>query len=300
MTIKQYLKLSKNHSVINYLNGFIEILKTIPMLYLFFEGLKLNVAAIESISGQQFVNLKGVSRNKGKVKRSLEAQSLIMSKVICAFAVATGNTLLHDKVYCTKSSLEKMLDEELLSFGRIVLKEAETYKQDMVDYALSDQVIKSYETLVNEYADVLTAPQRAQKNGKTLGSSLVTLFKENDIIHKKKMEPLASLLKDKYPEFYEGYLHCLEERDANTINSKAAGTIKDKATGKLLRSVQVRAEGTLFSVSSGKTGKFQLRIPDPGFYTLVFEMEGYQTVILKEVEIKLGQTISFDIEMVAV
>lgn len=297
MNAKQIKKTKKTRKVIKHLDDNIEIVKKVPAFFGLFGDLKTNAMAIEITGGRQQQNRTGFSRDKEKVRQWLEEETFEISSALCSLAAINKNNTLEKLVYCTPSWMDGQSHDDILIFSRTVLQEAEDNKDALVDHAVTGEKIATYKLLVEEFDGVIEAPEMAGDFRKAQSDALVALFKENDELHKKKMLPAARVFRKTDPEFYATYLLCLRTPDPRTVNSQAAGFIRNKVTGNVLRGATIRAEGTAYKTISDNKGKYRLKIPESGFYTLVIELEGYETLRITEAEISLGKILSLDIEL---
>jgi len=297
MNARQISKVKRNSKVVTLLENNIGIVEKVPVFYSYFGELKANVKAIEITGARQQQNLEGFTRDKIKVRKLLQDQVCEISSALCSFANANKNNTLHELVYCTPSSLDAMGYEDILFFSRTLLHEAEENNDALVANAIDEQALQSYKLLVEEYAGIISSPDMEGDSRQALGTLLVTLFKENDLLHKKKMLPAARVFRKTHPEFYTKYLLSLRSTNPRTINSQAAGFITNKVTGKILRGASVIAEGTSYHTLSNNKGKYRLKIPESGFYTLVIELEGYEPQRVTEVEISIGKVFTADVQL---
>tara|TARA_Y100000310_G_scaffold40256_1_gene37769 strand:- start:18431 stop:21370 length:2940 start_codon:yes stop_codon:yes gene_type:complete len=78
---------------------------------------------------------------------------------------------------------------------------------------------------------------------------------------------------------------------------KIRGTVKDKETGDPLIGVNVIIEGTSRGAASDKEGFFFITNVPPGRYTVVFSMIGYNTVVVKNLRVRIDVTSEVDVEL---
>jgi len=81
--------------------------------------------------------------------------------------------------------------------------------------------------------------------------------------------------------------------DAATLHTKAEGLITDNVTNDPIPDVEVKAtkDGiTFYTILSLINGTYELLIPIPGIYTILYTKTGYQTNQIHNVVITLGQT----------
>lgn len=293
-------RLSMNNTLLTLFEKYIEIVKLIPAFYLLYLMLKANVAAISSTEQSRSTKREGGITDKNVLRSLLEKQALVISSLMAAFAAATKNNELLKKISFSREQLRRQDDEALVITCGIISSAAGEYEEGLIPYAVTTDMIKAFDKQTDEFKKESKEPELSKKERKRQGGSLVTLFSENRSLLRDQMDKVAVGFADTHPEFYADYLNCRQIKDSRTNHTRAKGNITNKATGKVLRGVTVTAEGTTFSAVTNRNGNFKLLIPTPGIYTLVFTIEGYGTVTITNVEIKLGQSTSVDIEMATV
>lgn len=78
---------------------------------------------------------------------------------------------------------------------------------------------------------------------------------------------------------------------------KIRGTVKDRETGEPLIGVNVIMEGTPRGAASDEDGFFFITNVPPGQYTVVFSMIGYNTVVVKNLRVRIDVTSEVDVEL---
>ncbi len=80
-------------------------------------------------------------------------------------------------------------------------------------------------------------------------------------------------------------------------NGKIKGHIIDAETDGALQSVNVVIDGTRLGAASDKAGNYVIPKVPPGSYRLVFQMLGYKTAIVRQVDVTSGKTTTVDMDM---
>jgi TonB family protein len=112
----------------------------------------------------------------------------------------------------------------------------------------------------------------------------------------QKTEWIKSSLSDK--DKMGGWFEIpIEFRLGDEDTQKIKGTIKDKETGKPVSDVFVNIPNTDFKVRSDKNGNFELLFVPVGELAIQAEFDGYKTLYLSPVILKLGKDLHLNIEL---
>ena len=107
---------------------------------------------------------------------------------------------------------------------------------------------------------------------------------------KQQMDKLALQFQAANPEFYNAFKNNRIIIDAGTSNTMAKGIITDAATNQPIPSVTVQTEGAAYSTTSNAVGEYELKVPVPGTYNILFTKTDYQPKTETAVTLTLGQT----------
>jgi outer membrane receptor protein involved in Fe transport len=78
---------------------------------------------------------------------------------------------------------------------------------------------------------------------------------------------------------------------------KVSGIVTDAENGNRLPGVNIILEGTLIGTSTGENGYYAILNIEPGEYTLVASMIGYETVMVQNVIVKIDLTTTINIQL---
>ncbi|MEQ1677537.1 MAG: carboxypeptidase regulatory-like domain-containing protein [Chitinophagaceae bacterium] len=296
MNKKQEAKLGMGQAVILHCDKYIAIINTMPAFMMFLNAFKMVVSTILNTVQREARNISGITVDKKELRETLAKQANVIAAVIYSYASASGNHTLKAEVDYSLWDLKNLRDDELGPTCMIIHKAAEDNQAALIDYNITSPVLHSFKALVYDYIGKVATPRNATAGRKALNSSLKTLFQEFDTILNERLDTVALALQQDNPEFYEEYKNNRIIVDPGTSPTQAAGTVTIKGNDDTLKGVQVNVEGQEYGTSTKADGTFKLKIPLPGSYTLLFSKEGYQTGSAP-VEIKLGQTVTADIEL---
>jgi hypothetical protein len=78
---------------------------------------------------------------------------------------------------------------------------------------------------------------------------------------------------------------------------KIRGVVKDKRTGEVLIGANVRVEGTSLGAASDFEGTYNILNVQPGEYTLIVSMVGYEQVRVTNVKVQIDLTTTIDVQL---
>jgi hypothetical protein len=130
-----------------------------------------------------------------------------------------------------------------------------------------------------------------------LTQQLKSLFKQGDAQLKSSMDKLMLNFKSTDKEFFDTYTSAREIMDAATSSTNITGTVTDSKTSKPVRGVSIAVDGKPYSAISNSKGKYILKIPVPGVYTIKFIKEGYQDKMEKGIEVAIGKSTTLNVTM---
>lgn len=93
------------------------------------------------------------------------------------------------------------------------------------------------------------------------------------------------------------FLTISEIAASERATGKIEGTVVDAGTGEALPWVNVVILETVLGVSTDMDGNFSISAVPPGNYSLQFTMIGYETVTQEDVQVRLNESTSLNIEM---
>ena len=175
------------------------------------------------------------------------------------------------------------------------------YKTDLITPDNMPQAF--YDRFAKISNDFATAYKTWQKSDK----DSYELTKQNAEANNRIYDDLRDILEDaqvvyrKNPDKAKQYtVEFLLSQVRGTKAAGAGGKVVIKGTKKTLSNVKVTLKELDKSVTTDADGRFEISPIASGFYTLSFELEGYETLIVEKYEVKVGTVGNFKTELVAI
>lgn len=298
MNTKQEAKFGMHSAVLACLEEKRNKWEHIPAFVRALTGYKERNTTVAIVIKEKARKLAGVATSKKKKKTQLREMALTMSGGLVAFANATDNDELAAAMKFTSSELDKTLDNELSPVCAGILDEVNKYKKDLEEYNIGQDKVNVFESLIKEFAIGVSAPTNARSAKKVLGTSLQARLTELSNIAEKQLDPLMLTFKDDDPEFFEEYHSNRIIIDPKTSSTQYAGVATDSKTNKPVKNVLVSVVNTNYVTNAKVDGRFRIRVPKPGENDLLFEVDGYEPLLIKAALLKLGKTTEVNAVMV--
>ncbi len=155
----------------------------------------------------------GIATNKNEVEANLIKTTLNISGAIQAYAADQGDVELKERVSFTKGELQKQRDTILRDISIIVLKEAQKIGAPLNDYGVTAAEVSDFETLTEDYRDIMSRPRVGTTDRKTATEDLVKHLDEIRVIYKERIDKLMLNFEDTHTHFFEKYFNARKIAD---------------------------------------------------------------------------------------
>jgi hypothetical protein len=294
----QESKLNMVNGTISYCDAMTAATAPIPAFATTLTALKAKRAAITTTAQLELQIITGIATSKKELKKSLCTSASTVAAAGFAYATSINDAELAAKFKWSYTDLFKKLDEELGPVVQNIHDDADAIILLLAPNGVTPAILTSLQNAKNAYTAKVSAPRNAIAQRKAYKTQLKQLFKETDALLKTQLDKLALQLKATEPDFYITYKNNRIIIDAGTLHSQAAGLITDSLTSAALYGVIVTVIGQTFTTTSVLDGSYNLLIPTPGIYTIVFTKAGYQTLQVVNVEVVLEQTTTLNVQLV--
>jgi hypothetical protein len=231
MNDRQNAKLNMYQKVLNVCDECGEEYAGIPAMVNSVNGLKTQVKKIQSVTQQQTETLpKGATKDKSYAIDRLVELSLKVASPLYVYAFNTADNRLLEKVNVNKRMFYNVHDQEALTLAKIILAEADTHREALVDYGVSSADITELEAAISQFEALINAPSGMIGERKLYTSTLRELFVAADSIIYDKLDKLIRLFKTSSPEFYTLYGNA--RNVVNTAARKRKTGVKEEADDK--------------------------------------------------------------------
>jgi hypothetical protein len=166
----------------------------------------------------------------------------------------------------------------------------------LVSYGINAAMLTTFQTAINDYSAAVPKPRTAKSNKSTYTKNINSLVLDLDTLLRDQLDKLVASYKVSKPDFYNTFRTARIIIDPSTTSTQLKGTVKDAFDQSPLKGVQIDIIGdTTLTVQSTRNGNFIKKPLQAGTYTVVASLEGFQTLTVNEVVVKLGQIKKLDL-----
>jgi hypothetical protein len=217
MTDKQDAKFKMYQRVLDVFDEQKEKYADIPAMVNSVNGLKTRVSEIQSVTQQQVgTKSQGATKDKSSVIDRLVETGLKVASPMYVYAFNTANNRLLEKVNVNKSMFYRNHDQAALTLAKIILAEANTHREVLAEYGVSNADIAELEAVISQLEVLINAPSSVIGERKLYTASLRELFVAADSIVYDQLDKFIRLFKTSSPEFFALYSNA-----RNVVNTAA-------------------------------------------------------------------------------
>jgi hypothetical protein len=300
MTSRQEAKLNMYNAVVTHCDSNAAIVASVPAFQTSvnsFKDVYNNILETAQLEAQV---ISGIAMDKTSLRKELAQQAADIAAAVYAFASAAVNNTLKEQVNFSVSDLLHQKDELLGSVCTNISNAANDNIAGLADYGITAGTLTDFNTLIGNYTLAVSAPRNAVAQRSSYSAGLKSLFKQGDDILKNQMDKIINQFKNTQPLFYDTYKNNRIIIDEGTSATQVDGVITQSGTETTLSAVSVQVVGQSYNTASNGSGKYKLKIPVPGAYSIQFSKSGFVSKTIDNVEITLGQSTSLDVQLDAV
>lgn len=290
MDARQEAKLSMYNAVLTHIEANTTITATVPAFATVATSLRTVYNNIITAAQQEAEAIAGVTMDKAETRNLLCTEAANIAAAVYAYATSQGDNELKEQVNLSFTKLQKTKDELLVPTCNIIHQKATLSLASLTAYGITSTKLSDFQDLIDEYAAQIPGPRNAVSVRAAARTAISNHFKQADQILKQQMDKLALQFQAANPEFYNAFKNNRIIIDAGTSNTMAKGIITDAATNQPIPSVTVQTEGAAYSTTSNAVGEYELKVPVPGTYNILFTKTDYQPKTETAVTLTLGQT----------
>lgn len=297
MDSKQEAKLSMYDAVISHCDDNAGIVATIPAFQTAFNLFKDLYENIVSAAQSEMQLINGYALDKTEQRKFLSQSANEVASAVFAFASATDNTVLREKVNYTPSDFRRFKDELLTPACQIVHDAANDNIAELEPYGITAGKLSDFQEIINDYAAVAPAPRNAVSQRTSFAALIKDLFRQGDDLLKTRLDKLALQFQTSQTGFYNAYKNNRMVLDTGTSSTQVAGTVTaSNGSGPVINAVITIGEQP-YTATTGINGEYTIKTPVPGIYSLVFTATGFVTKTVNNIEVSLGDTTALDVVM---
>ncbi len=171
----------------------------------YFAQFQGNLSTIDELDGQLESDATGITEEKGDSSDLLAEEALHASLRLKAFARKKGDKKLLNKISITKSQLDYVADQTLLSRAKLILKTAKRHAADAAAYSLTQEGIDKLDALVQEFGKKIPDPRKAIIDKQDAGKQLMAMVSATDNLLKEHIDVLMEVKGIDDPDLLDRY-----------------------------------------------------------------------------------------------
>jgi hypothetical protein len=273
-----------------------QITSGIPVFEALYLSAKTTLDAISDTNRRRIQKLKGVTDSKQQLQDSLSTQALAIASVISTYASVKKDLMLKESMNFSKSELFYGGGQLLNEKSANILTKAKELATSLKDYGITDALLDSFESLLQDYAANVNEPRSMTAERKQAGIQVKELFKQLNRLFIEQLDRMMLLFKFTHSDFYEQYMIKREIVDPTRRKTSVKGTVTDKTSGKALAGVTVILKNTELSTTTADDGSYSLKTPIIEEMPVIYQKDGYKPAT-KEATVKRGQSTIIDVAM---
>jgi hypothetical protein len=168
-------------------------------------SLKAKVIAIDALLAMYAQVITGIAQQKKQARLDLADVAYTIMKGAYSWAIANGNLTLAAEFKTSLSRLQRMKFQLLVSKCTNWIATITPLVPSLGDYNITPAMMTDWQNKTDDLNDLLTAPQTAIKDHKTLGNEIVTEIDNAMELTKQQVNGIVATLFQSQPEYYNGY-----------------------------------------------------------------------------------------------
>lgn len=297
MNARQETWLSMYHAVIAHCDNHPAITAAVPAFATLLAELKAKKAAITSIATKEAQLSSTPATPKEASRISLCNKASEVAAIVFAFATAQKDHKLKEEVRTSFTKLRRLQDELLAPACMNIHKAATNNIAALAPWGITPATLTNFLAIINQYRSAISMPRNTTSLRSAYTAELKKLFTETNQLLKTQLDKVALQFKTTEPNFYNAYITNRIIIDAPTSPTRIKGIITGSSK-EPLSDVKIQVMGKEYSTTSDSQGKYSLKIPQPGTYTLHFSKEGFTEKTAENILLKLGKTKRLSITLI--
>jgi hypothetical protein len=249
----------------------------------------------EAHQTQETYSAGGERKMKVKAKKYLGEVAELVSSGVKAYAMDTGDNVTRLEFKRGAAGIYKLTDVDCLSICKLLRDYVQAHLTELADYNVDGTLLGKLDGAMATFRAVKGSPRMAETRvmtaTKELKAGLQDMLK---VLH--WWDTFVGTLRVSQKDLYTSYRWSRKTHKDGVRHVSIRGVVRAEGTGTLLFKVKVRVEGhkhvegeehpDRVRAKTGKSGKFAVHSLQPGDYTLVFELWGYETLRVENVGVR--------------
>jgi hypothetical protein len=167
---------------------------------------KTSVQTINSLSQSLNGGTKGVTANKRLVRANMAEAAEAVAGAVGAFASATDNVELQDKVNYSANDIMRVRDTESPNIAQAIHDAANANIESLATFGVTAETLADLQSKINAYTGNVSAPRTTRSNNRAAGTMVETEFDAADKVLTEQLDGLmVAKFKKSQPSFYAAY-----------------------------------------------------------------------------------------------
>lgn len=187
-----------------------------------------------------------------------------------------------------KSKLDRIADTELVTKTTLIHTTASELLLGLANFGINAGKLTEFLTLISNYQALLTSPRQRQVLIKEASQALSASIKAGNK-ELKNIDKLMSNFKTSNPSFYKQYFISRVIIDLGATTTVVKILVNNATTNAFVPNANISNNLNNIALVSNTQGKAKGKIPF-GTYNFTATAQGFQTLTLSDIKVKLGQT----------
>ena len=205
MTRKERNKVTMYNTVSQWLADHSDALTGLPNMEATLGEFNEDISSIKSLDSNVVSDTSGLTQDKEAIKDEVASKSLIVVRMLKAYATFKKDRVLLNSIDFTKSQLFYASDQVLQSRAALLVQTAKGTKNGAKSYGLTQAVIEDLEASATAFSGRVTNPRQAVISKKDTREQLAALIDEVDNLLAEKLDVLMDLVGISRPELLNQY-----------------------------------------------------------------------------------------------
>lgn len=255
---------------------------------------------VENGASTQQANSAGGAREwKVKGKRHLANLADVVSSGVRVYAIDMGDHTVAAEFRRRAAAIYKMKDVDCLALCGLLRKYVSANLTPLADYNIDGNLLGKLDGAIAAFKAMQNAPAMAGVKVE-LATKEVKAGLQDMLKVLRWWDSFIGTLRLAQPDLYGTYRWSRRTHKAGVRHISVRGVVRAEGTETLLFKVKVTVVESPHKGKSGKSGRFAVHSLEPGVYTLVFELKGYETVRVENVGVEAGKIREVNVRMRAI
>jgi hypothetical protein len=249
----------------------------------------------EAHKTQETYSAGGELKMKVKAKKYLAEVAQVASSGVRAYALDTGDNVTRLEFKRRAAGIYKMKDMECLDLCKLLRDYVQGHLVELADYNVDGTLLGKLNGAMVAFKAMQNSPRTAETK-LTLATKQLKAGLQDMLKVLRWWDFFIGAMRVSQKDLYDSYRWSRKTHKDGVRHVSIRGVVRAEGTGTLLFKVKVRVEGhkhvegeehpDRVRAKTGKSGKFAVHSLQPGVYTLVFELQGYETLRVENVSVR--------------